>query len=130
MRIAAAIVMFSIVACNGSPTEPRATTLSTGTWSNQGTCLIVNESTCVLHAGCGHGEFQRPVTLTNAAFEADGTYRIEVGPISVDPAPPAHFSGSVTGHLLTLTVVPSKDAPPASYVLHIGDPIMCGPACV
>jgi len=43
----------------------------------------------------------------DSRFDVNGTYRIEVGPISIEPAPPARFSGSVTGSQLTLTVVPS-----------------------
>jgi hypothetical protein len=130
MRVAAAVLVVAMLACNGSPTEPRPTTLTTGTWSSQNTCLIVDQSTCTLHAGCGHGEFPRPTTLASGTFEVEGTYRMEVGPVSVDPPPPAHFSGSVNGKILTLTVVPSKDQPTASYSLHLGNPVMCPPLCL
>jgi hypothetical protein len=129
MRIAAALLVITTLACNGSPTEPRATTLSTGTWSKDGTCLIVNESTCTLHAGCGHGQFSRPLMLSGGTFEVDGTYRVEVGPVSIDPPPPARFSGSISGSQLTLTVVPSTGTS-MTFKLHLGDPVMCGPACV
>jgi hypothetical protein len=43
------------------------------------------------------GRFYR----ADGTFDADITYRIEVGQISIDPAPPA-FSGSVTGSGLIL----------------------------
>jgi hypothetical protein len=43
----------------------------------------------------------------DGTFDVDGTYRIEVGPISIEPAPPAHFSGSISSSRLILTVVPT-----------------------
>jgi hypothetical protein len=46
----------------------------------------------------GHGD---------GTFDVDGTYRLEVGPASIDPAPPGHFSGSVSGSTLILNVLPS-----------------------
>jgi len=133
MRITTILVCLAMLACHGSPTESVATTLATGTWSKDGTCLIVNETSVALHAGCGHGQFDRPVTLVNGTFEVDGTYRVEAGPVRIDPPPPAHYSGSIDGSVLTLKVVPSKDsgAPlPMTFTLHFGDPVMCGPACV
>jgi hypothetical protein len=129
MRITTFLVCLAMLACHGSPTEPDGTTLPTGTWSNNGTCLIVSESAVELHAGCGHGKFNRPSALVNGTFEVDGTYRVEVGPVSIDPPPPAHYSGSISGSQLTLKVAPSKD-PPMTFTLHLGDPIMCGPACL
>jgi len=71
---------------------------------------------CDLVVGCGHGEFAPPVVRADGTFDADGTYRIEVGPISINPAPPAHFSGILRGQSLTLTVTPGDPAlRPATY---------------
>jgi hypothetical protein len=80
-----------------------------------GACLSVTEIGCSLAIGCGHGEFPRPIVRTDGTFDVDGTYRIEVGPISINPPPPAHFSGSVTGSRLILNVVPTGSLPQASY---------------
>src|SRR5260370_6780186 len=81
----------------GTPTEPRATTLAAGRWVGSNACLSVTETTCDLSAGCGHGHFPKPTIRSDGTFDVDGTYRIEVGPISINPPPPAHFSGSVAG---------------------------------
>jgi len=43
-----------------------------------------------------------------------------VGPISIDPAPPAIFSGVVKGQTMLITVTPSdRSVVPASYVLQL-----------
>jgi len=76
----------------------------------------VTDTACNLVVGCGHGQFPRPTVDGRGKFDVSGTYRIEVGPISVDPAPPARFSGSVNGSRLMLSVVPGAATPPsASY---------------
>ena len=40
----------------------------------------------------------------DGTFEVNGTYRIEAGPISINPAPPAMFSGILSAQTLTLQV--------------------------
>jgi hypothetical protein len=85
-----------------------------------GACLSVAAAGCDLVVGCGHGQFPSPVVHADGTFEVSGTYRIEVGPISIDPAPPAMFSGVLTGHSLRLTVTPSDPSlRPASYTLQL-----------
>ena len=118
-------------ACHGSPTEPRETALANGRWTGDGACLAVTDADCNLAVGCGHGQFPRPMIRANGTFEAEGTYRIEIGPISQNPAPPAHFSGVVQGSVLVLTVVPTAPSlPPASYSMRPGSPGACPVPCV
>jgi hypothetical protein len=74
--------------------------------------------------------FSRPIIRADGTFDADGTYRIEVGPISIQPAPAAHFSGVVTGSGLTLTVTPSGSLPPASYSMTPTTDGTCPIPCV
>jgi hypothetical protein len=77
---------------------------------------------CDLVVGCGHGQFAQPDVRGDGTFAVSGTYRIEAGPISIDPAPPARFSGVVKGHTLTLSVTPGAPSlQPASYVLQLTD---------
>jgi hypothetical protein len=79
----------------------------------------VTAATCDLVAGCGHGQFPSPTVRADGTFDVDGTYRIEVGPISINPAPPATFSGVVNGQTLTVTVTPRDPSiRPATYVLR------------
>lgn len=116
--------------CRHSPAGPGETTLENGRWTGDGACLAVADAGCDLVVGCGHGRFPKPVIRADGSFEADGTYRIEAGPASIDPPPPAHFSGSLTGSILLLRVVPSDPLPAASYSLRPGSTGACPVPCV
>jgi hypothetical protein len=118
--IAVGIVSLVIGACAGTPTQPRDTILPMGRWTGANGCLSVAVDGCDLVVGCGHGRFKPPVVHGDGTFEVSGTYRVEVGPISIDPAPPAIFSGVVQGQTLTITVAPSdRSVLPVSYVLRL-----------
>jgi hypothetical protein len=92
-----------------------------GRWAGtNGECLAVAANVCDLVVGCGHGQFPPPVIRADGTFEISGTYRIEAGPISINPAPPAAFSGLLTGDTLTLSVTPSDPSlRPVSVVLQL-----------
>jgi hypothetical protein len=118
--VAVAVVCLLVDACAGTPTEPRDTTLPTGRWAGDGACLSVAVDGCDLVVGCGHGRFPLPAVHADGTFEVNGTYRIEVGPISINPAPPATFSGILRGQTLTLSVTPSDPSlRPATYALQL-----------
>jgi len=115
---AAAIVCLLTSTCAGGPAEP--TSLPAGRWTGDAACLSVADQGCDFVAGCGHGRFPPPAVGRDGAFTVDGTYRIEAGPISIEPAPPATFSGIVSGSTITLAVIPRDPAlRPASYVLRL-----------
>jgi hypothetical protein len=118
--------------CTASPTSLQAGSLATGRWSGgTGQCLSVTETSCDFVAGCGHGQFPRPIVNADGTFDVDGTYRIEAGPISLNPAPPAHFSGSVDGSHLILTVKPTDPSQStASYSLILSGTGTCAVPCV
>src|ERR1700680_2071589 len=103
--------LLALSACRSNPTAPGGTPLANGRWSGNGACLSVTDMGCNLAVGCGHGQFPKPIVRSDGTFDVDGTYRIEVGPVSINPAPPAHFSGSVSGSTLILT-----------FVAHVGSP--------
>jgi DNA-binding transcriptional MerR regulator len=121
-----------LLSCNGNPTEPRTIAFVEGTWSASGACLVVrNTPTFTLVAGCGHGEFPKPEIRGDGTFEIEGTYRIEAGPVSIDPPPPAHYSGSVTNSTITLRVQPSDPKlAPASYIFRFDPQATCAPRCL
>src|SRR5438132_1576362 len=104
-----------LLGCNRNPASATAGPLATGRWTGDGACLSVADTVCNLAVGCGHGQFSRPTIRADGTFDVDGTYRIEVGPISIEPAPPAHFSGVVTGSRMTLNVMPSGSLPASVY---------------
>lgn len=124
------LVLCALAACHRSPTEPAETMLANGRWTGEGACLSVTDAGCNLVIGCGHGQFPRPAIRGDGTFDADGTYRIEAGPVSIDPAPAAHFSGTIVGTALTVKVVPSGSLPPASGTMRSDVPGPCTVPCV
>ncbi len=132
MRAMKALVAVAIAAaCDGNAAAPGSGPLAIGRWTGDGACLTVADNGCNLAAGCGHGQFPRPILRADGTFDADGTYRIEVGPISVDPAPPAHFLGSVVGSRLMLTVMPAGGSlKPASFTMTATAAGNCPTPCV
>jgi hypothetical protein len=126
--------LFGLVlcACTGTPAGPGETVVPTGRWSGDGACLSVTDKACDLVVGCAHGQFSRPTVHRDGTFAADGTYRIEAGPISINPAPPAKFSGVLTASTLTVRVVPSDTSlRPASYTLRLtNDSARCSVPCL
>jgi hypothetical protein len=128
--LSALVACVSLLACNRNPAGPNEGPLAIGRWTGDGSCLSVADTACNLAVGCGHGQFPRPTIRADGTFDVDGTYRIEVGPISIEPAPPAHFSGVVTASRLTLTVTPSGSLPPASYSMTPTTAGTCPIPCV
>jgi hypothetical protein len=128
--VVALVVCGGLLGCHSSPAGPGEGPLATGRWTGDGACLAVTDAGCNLAVGCGHGQFPRPTVRADGTFDVDGTYRIEVGPISIDPAPPAHFSGSATGSRLILNVMPSGALRPASYSMTPASAGTCPIPCV
>jgi hypothetical protein len=92
--------------------------------------LSVAGQLCNFTIGCGHGQFPLPTLRADGTFDVDGTYRIEAGPISIDPAPAAHFSGSLTGTTLTLTVLPTGGSALGPYTLRLAGAGTCSVPCL
>jgi hypothetical protein len=118
-----------LVSCHESPVVPSGELLANGRWIGENVCLTVTDTGCTLVAGCGEGAFSRPIIRTNGTFEVDGTYRVQIGPMSLEPAP-AHFTGSVAGSMLILTVVPSGSSPAATHSMTRAGPGTCVNPCV
>ena len=128
--LAAVLISTSQLACRHTPAGPGETTPPNGRWTGDGACLAVADAGCDFVAGCGHGQFPKPVIRPDGTFDVDGTYRIEAGPVSLDPPPPAHFSGSWTDSTLRLTITPSAPLPSASYLLRRSTAGTCLVPCV
>jgi hypothetical protein len=125
------VCLLAFSACRSNPTAPGGTPLANGRWSGNGACLSVTDTGCNLAVGCGHGQFSKPIIRSDGTFDVDGTYRLEVGPVSIDPAPPAHFSGAVSGSTLILNVLASVGSfLPASYSMAASVPGNCPIPCV
>ena len=124
-----AVACLAALACSGNPNAPQAGPLGDGIWGGGGACLTI-AGTCTMTSGCAHGQFPRPTVRDDGTFDVDGTYRIEIGPVSYEPAPSAHFSGSVVGSKMVLTVTPGGTLPKATYTLKPDSTAVCGTRCV
>lgn len=129
--LVAIVAASNLVACQRNPAGPGAGPLTAGRWMTEaGVCLNITKTTCSLVAGCGHGQFPQPIVRVDGTFDVDGTYRIEVGPVSIDPAPSAHFSGLVTDSRLILNVAPSGSLPSATYSMTPTSAGTCSLQCL
>jgi len=132
MRKVFVLAAVLLVSCNGSPTDPDGSPrdLPLGRYSNDTSCVSIAQSECDLVAGCWHGRFTRP-TIASGRFSVSGTYRLEAGPVSTDPPPPATFSGTIAGTTLTITVERTdKSIPPATYVVTLAGAGNCPQLCL
>jgi hypothetical protein len=137
----AASMALLLATCGGSPTDPTHNTVTTlggdtrtleaGRWSGNGNsaCLSVEPAECQLLAGCWRGHFAKPTVQSNGTFSVDGTFRFEAGPTTDENPPAAHFTGSISGTTLTLTVQPATGAP-LTYELTLVGSGSCPSLCV
>ena len=137
----AASMALLLATCGGSPTDPThnpittlggdTKTLETGRWSGPGNsaCLSVEPAECQLLVGCWRGHFAKPTVQSNGTFSVDGTFRFEAGPTTDQTPPPAHFTGSISGTTLTLTVQPATGSP-QTYDLTLVGSGSCPSLCV
>lgn len=76
-----------------------------GTWGGDNAGLIVSGSDVHVHIACTLGDAVGPIrTDANGRFEADGTYNVDAYPVDRGIIHPAHFSGQISGQVMTLTV--------------------------
>jgi hypothetical protein len=128
-RIAVLALMCAVCSCSENPNAPHDGPLADGQWAGTGACLTIADS-CTMTSGCSHGVFPRPTVRDDGTFDVDGTYRVEIGPVSFEPAPSAHFSGSIVGSKMTLTVTPGGTLPKATYTMKPDAVTTCGIRCV
>jgi len=132
--LALAVVVISATSrCAGTTTGPQDSLLAAGRWvGSAGVCLSVAPEGCDFVAGCGHGQFPRPTVHADGSFAVQGTYRIEVGPVSANPPPPARFNGTLSNGTLAVTVTPSDPTlqPFTSQLQLTNDVTKCSVPCV
>ncbi|HYM23608.1 MAG TPA: hypothetical protein VEU08_10375 [Vicinamibacterales bacterium] len=127
-RLVLVALIAAALSCSSNPNAPQAGPLADGKWSGGGACLTVAD-TCDMTVGCGHGVFPRPAIRDDGTFDVDGTYRIEIGPVSTGPPPAAHFHGAVAGSTLTLTLS-SATLPAVTYTMQMNAAATCGIRCL
>jgi hypothetical protein len=96
----------SLTACaKDSATAPPATHLALGEWGGDRAQVVSGDAVTEVTYGCTSGEFTGNIPLdASGRFAVNGTYDPSVGPISVDGAMPAQFSGLVEGNTLTFAI--------------------------
>lgn len=137
--VLAATMALLLATCGGSPTDPtrnpvntlggETKTLETGKWSGENVCLSVESAECQLLSGCWRGHFAKPTIQSNGTFSIDGTFRFEAGPTTNENPPAAHYTGSISGNTLTLTVQPATGAP-LTYQVTLTGSGSCPSLCV
>lgn len=130
--VAVSLVCLLAGTCVETPSQPRDTTLPTGRWTGDGACLSVAVGGCDLVVGCGHGQFRPPAIRADGTFQVSGTFRIEAGPVSINPAPACcvAYSARIVQHTTvrasqlnraTLTKVKSSKPKASIRVLFVDD---------
>lgn len=112
LHIILLVAILALSACDRlhSPTEPEQTSLlGEGHFGSSQMCLDVTASSAKIATLCGSGSFPRPAVNTQGMFSVDGTYDVIFGPPppSMPPPTPVHFTGSVDGDMLVLTITSS-----------------------
>src|SRR2546426_4216546 len=84
---------------------PRFTGPIKGTCGGENAGLIAFDTTAHVHIGCTAGDTKQALVADEQGrFDAPGRYNITLYPVARGPDHPARFTGSVDGHVMTLTV--------------------------
>src|SRR5881398_1392950 len=102
---AAATAIVLVLACSGSPSVPPFDgLLPLGTWGGDSGGMIVGDTAMHLHIGCTFGDVSGRVPVdANGRFDVTGSYMLRAYPITVGPAVPARFTGTVDGDRIVVT---------------------------
>ena len=80
--------------------------LVVGTWGGENAGLIADDTSAHVHIACTFGNVMQGIEPgPDGHFDVPGSYVLRAYPVYVGPSLPARFQGSVTGKLLTLSVV-------------------------
>jgi hypothetical protein len=104
MRFITCLSFAAAIACYNTSTPP--ITDVRGTWGGDNAGLIATDSTAHVHIGCTLGDTKGAIHPdADGHFEATGTYNVDAYPVDRGIVHPARFSGQISGHTMTLTVV-------------------------
>jgi hypothetical protein len=94
------VALIASGAANLRPLDGTAASFVGRNWRGE----IVNDTSMHLHVGCTFGDVSGRVAVVNGAFDVVGSYMLRAYPITVGPAVPARFTGTVVGKIATVTV--------------------------
>ncbi len=77
-----------------------------GTWGGENAGLMADDTSAHVHIACTFGNVHQGIEPDERGhFDVPGEYVLRAYPVYVGPSLPARFQGSVSGRLMTLTVV-------------------------
>lgn len=91
-------------------TAPEAAPPQLGHWAGGGSCVDVTNTDTNVTMACATAKFLSPKVASNGHFETDGSYTFAGGPAPGHPVT-AHFSGTIQGTSMTLTIAPDGGTP-------------------
>ena len=102
---AGAIAAVATLSCaSASPVVPTDLLLPLGTYGGDSGGMIVGDTAMHLHIGCTFGDVSGRVPVdANGRFDVAGSYMLRAYPITVGPAVPARFTGSIDGDRIVVT---------------------------
>jgi hypothetical protein len=100
-----AIVGALALACaTTAPIVPADLQLPLGTFGGDSGGMIVGDTAMHLHIGCTFGDVSGRVPLdASGRFDVAGSYMLRAYPITVGPAVPARFTGTIDGDRIVVT---------------------------
>jgi hypothetical protein len=129
-----ALVDTAALSCaSASPVVPADRQLPLGTYGGDGGGMIVGDTAMHLHIGCTFGDVSGRVPVdANGRFDVTGSYMLRAYPITVGPAVPARFTGSIDGDRIVVTATIDDTVGHATVVrgpvsLRLGVEPMLGP---
>lgn len=92
----------------GGNNPPPSSTLAVGTWGGNHAIMGVTAGGVHIEFDCAHAEIAGPISISNGRIDVMGTYFQEHGGPTYagddQNGVPAHFTGTITGNIVTLTV--------------------------
>ena len=102
LSLAAAVLTLSCAAA--APVVPANLLLPLGNYGGDGGAMIVGDTAMHLHVGCTFGDVSGRVRVdANGRFDVAGSYMLRAYPITVGPAVPARFTGTIDGDRVVIT---------------------------
>jgi hypothetical protein len=102
LSLVAAVATLSCA--SASPVVPADLQLPLGTYGGDSGGMIVGDTALHLHIGCTFGDVSGRVPVdANGRFDVTGSYMLRAYPITVGPAVPARFTGTIDGDRVVVT---------------------------
>ena len=100
-----AIAAVTLLSCAAAvPVVPADLRIPLGTYGGDSGGMIVGDTAMHLHIGCTFGDVSGRVPIdANGRFDVAGSYTLRAYPITIGPAVPARFTGTIDGDHVVIT---------------------------